>query len=233
MKSGEYLCVRDFFMDTGELSFKQGKTYEFVVKGRDFLCKEDEQGHTTHYMPKEDMENYFDKIEENVSMSEFKVGDKVKRLTASNELVVGGIYTVKEVSVSGRYIGVEEYIAPDGDQYPFDAFNFEFICSAEESAEEQVVQDKCDSLTKEQEIEIVDAWIKKLLWLDLNTPIQTSLWVNDELNDSISHQHIASFVVNSYEAYKAKETEKRKKELIDKKAKLEAELAQINKELEG
>lgn len=154
----KFLCVKDFFMETGELSFKKGKVYEFVIKGEDFLCKKDEQGSTKHYMPKEDMTAYFKRIEET---------------------------TLTE---------------------------------------------------KELEIQVVKEWWRKLNYLVINDDSgiykYESLGVTDGMR-SWREGECVELVVNMYESFKAKESEKRKQELLDKKVKLELELEQINKELEG
>ncbi len=89
---------------------------------------------------------------------------------------------------------------------------------------------------KELEIQVVKEWWKKLnylastqgTWFYKDDPLivsdHRSTWKDEEC---------VELVVNMYESFKAKESEKRKQELLDKKAKLELELAQINKELEG
>jgi hypothetical protein len=150
-------------------------------------------------------------------MSKFKVGDKVKRRITSNGLTAGCIYTVKEVSKSGYSLSIEEYSDHNNNPYPFDVSNFELVS------------------TKEQEIEIVKEWWRKLHYLvdkdDSGLYEDCRLLLCDNHNEEWRDEDCVELVVNMYNSYTAKETEKRKQELIDKKAKLEAELVQINKEL--
>lgn len=91
---------------------------------------------------------------------------------------------------------------------------------------------------KELEIQVVKEWWKKLNCLvrayDSDLYKHTSLIVGGAGTcDEWLDEHCVELVVNMYESFKAKESEKRKQDLLDKKAKLELELAQINKELES
>jgi hypothetical protein len=83
----------------------------------------------------------------------------------------------------------------------------------------------------------VKEWWKKLHYLVSNDESglykHCRLLVCDNRNFEWRDEECVALVVNMYESFKAKESEKRKQELLDKKVKLELELAQINKELEG
>lgn len=90
---------------------------------------------------------------------------------------------------------------------------------------------------KELEIQVVKAWWKKLNYLvrddDSEIYKYRGLGVADVNGTEWCDEHCVELVINMYEAYKAKESERRKQELLDKKTKLELELAEINKELES
>lgn len=83
------------------------------------------------------------------------------------------------------------------------------------------------------EAKIVKEWIKKLFWLNNNTGIGvwSAIEVVTEMGDGLYNEDCVEFIINSYNAYKAKEKDKEKQKLLDKKAELELQLAEINQRL--
>jgi hypothetical protein len=51
------------------------------------------------------------------------------------------------------------------------------------------------------------------------------------MEDTYNLEDSVDFVINSYEVYQSEAKQKAKQELLDKKARLELELAQINEQL--
>jgi hypothetical protein len=79
---------------------------------------------------------------------------------------------------------------------------------------------------------VVKAWFEKLKWLDDNTPIAAfEGFVTNEVDIQNNASDCIDFVINSYESYQNKAKQKEKQSLLDKKAALELELAQINEQL--
>lgn len=150
-------------------------------------------------------------------MKQFEVGDKVRRIRYAGDLELGKVYTVSNVSITG-FIGVKEWQDHD-DKTPFDVINFELVPYSD-------VPDKSES-------EIVKAWIHKLWWLNDNTEVYVPYNINVEMEDGtiLRNEESVDFVINSYEAYRNKAKQKEKQELLDKKAALELQLAQINEQL--
>jgi hypothetical protein len=152
-------------------------------------------------------------------MNKFRVDDKVRRLyyNYGDDMLVGNVYTVDAVNESGSLIGVRECYSPTG-QAHFDARNFELV--------------EPEASPAKSEAEIVKAWFDKLKWLDDNTQIATfGGFLSNEMEDTYNLEDSVDFVINSYEAYQSEAKQKAKQELLDKKAKLELELAQINEQL--
>lgn len=144
-------------------------------------------------------------------MSKFKAGDVVIRINGNwGDCVVGGEYVV-------AYLDDHDQLFLREHSKGYDPDNF--------------VLKEQDTL--KQEAEIVKAWFDKLDWLTLNTTVGRwiSLEVVTENSEPLYNEASVDFVINSYEAYQAKAKQKEKQELLDKKAKLELELAQINEQL--
>lgn len=144
-------------------------------------------------------------------MSKFKAGDVVIRINDSwGACVLGGEYIVDYMNVSYEELFLR------GHDKGYDPSNF--------------VLKKQD--TTKEEAEIVKAWLNKLYWLCLSTDIVgTDVKVITEDGYELFGKASVDFVINSYEAYQSKAKQKAKQELLDKKAKLELELAQINEQL--
>ena len=83
------------------------------------------------------------------------------------------------------------------------------------------------------ESEVLKAWFEKVFWLYANTEIseKTSLVIHTEIKEPLWNEESVDFVINSYEAYQNKAKQKEKQSLLDKKAELELQLAQINEQL--
>ena len=83
------------------------------------------------------------------------------------------------------------------------------------------------------EAKIVKEWFNKVNWLTANTEVSSwsRLEVVTEMGGVLYNEDCVDFVINSYNAYKAKEKEKEKQKLLDKKAELELQLAEINQRL--
>ena len=96
-------------------------------------------------------------------------------------------------------------------------------------------QNNYETFLSESQLEakIVKEWIKKLFWLNDNTTVWVShgLTVYMEDGTSLRNEQSVDFVIGSYNAYQAKEKDKEKQKLLDKKAELELELAEINQRL--
>ncbi len=85
------------------------------------------------------------------------------------------------------------------------------------------------------EAKIVKDWIQKLWWLNDNTDVYVPYNIVVDMEDGtpLRNEDCVEFIINSYNAYKAKEKDKEKQKLLDKKAELELELAEINKQLDN
>lgn len=146
-------------------------------------------------------------------MNKFKAGDVVIRINDNwGDCVVGGEYVVSCFRAGDNELWLQD------DHRGYDPSNFVL---------------KKQVATKD-EAEIVKAWFDKLKWLEDNTEIATfGGFLSNEVDDTYNLENCVEFVINSYEAYQAKAKQKEKQELLDKKAKLELELAQINEQLGG
>jgi hypothetical protein len=91
-----------------------------------------------------------------------------------------------------------------------------------------------NTISKELEIQIVSRWWDKLKYITTgDTPycFDQRLIVSDMGGQEWENSDCVELVVNVYEEYKRQADEQHKQSLIDKKAKLVAELAEINEEL--
>lgn len=91
-----------------------------------------------------------------------------------------------------------------------------------------------NTISKELEIQIVLRWWDKLKYITvLDSPyyLGQSLMISDIGDTDWFNQDAVEVVVNVYEEQRRKDDEKYKQNLLDKKAKLMAELAEIDEEL--
>lgn len=144
-------------------------------------------------------------------MSKFKAGDVVIRINGNwGDCVAGGEYVVCCYREGDNELWLQ------GSNKGYDP---SFFVLKEQD-------------TTKEEAEIVKAWMNKLHWLCLSTDIAgIDVKVITEDGYELFGKASVEFVINSYDAYQSKAKQKEKQELLDKKAKLELELAQINEQL--
>lgn len=253
----KYLCTEHFKMDSGEVAFKKGKVYEFTrlpdygfYGEAHFLAEVNEQRRKNHYMPESDMANYFVKVTDLNNLQEtkmeqntfetvfqnttFQVGKTYKfNMEMKEEFInshdankdvfmdlegLGGVITVVEINNDTVY-HTGEYIVTTNE--------IKFFTLVEDEQEIVILPEV------QFEVEVVKAWIHKLWWLNDNTEVYVPYNIVVDMEDGtpLRNEDSVEFVINSYNAYQAKEKDKEKQKLLDKKAELELELAQINKQL--
>lgn len=104
----------------------------------------------------------------------------------------------------------------------------------------ELVEEKQEMTSTKTEQEIVVEWFNKYIYVVENdSTVDDRLYVSShsrqlsletDLTDIIG-EDIYTFIVGRYNLLQTQEETKRKKELLDKRAELELQLAQINKEL--
>ena len=55
----EYICVKDYIMDNGDIAFLKRKQYSAIYEGKWFSFFNDELGEAEHIVPPIDMEEHF------------------------------------------------------------------------------------------------------------------------------------------------------------------------------
>lgn len=137
------------------------------------------------------------------------------------------------VDHNGRVFGIEEHQIPSFITYWFKPEEIKYFDLVEHTEEEQ------EMTSTKTEQEIVVEWLEKLHYVmrhDDSVHENMCLYADGlvlptDLCDIYDAVNIFDFVDGHYKHMKAKAEVKRKKELLDKRAALELELAQINKEL--
>ncbi len=159
-------------------------------------------------------------------MKQFAVGDKVRRVNYAGLLEIGGVYTVSNVSIKGL-IGVKEFTSEYGDKTPFDVTNFELVSKLPETSEKSEASDSSES-------DIVKAWFDKVKYVTRdNSPyyVDYALVISDMGAGMWIQEETIDMIINVYDEHKRQEKEHNKRSLLDKKADLELQLAEINKQL--
>lgn len=145
-------------------------------------------------------------------------------------------FTVQSIDREGRVIKLVE-ISNDilNIDYWFYANEIKYFDLAEHTEEKQEMK------STKTEQEIVAEWFNKYIYVVENDPtVNTRLYVSShsrqliletDLTDIIG-EDIYTFIVSRYNLLHTEEETKRKQELLDKRAELELQLAEINKELE-
>lgn len=59
-KGQKLLCIKNFYMNDGELAYRKGTTYVITKVNDEMVVLPDEEGE--HFMPFEDLDEYFDII---------------------------------------------------------------------------------------------------------------------------------------------------------------------------
>ncbi len=150
------------------------------------------------------------------------------------QLIGNSSFTVTQVSEhSGRVLRIAEWsedlISLD---YWFYADEIKYFDLVEHTEEKQ------EMAPAKTEQEIVLEWLDKLHYVMLNDdhiedirPCANALILSTTLSDIYGIEQIYDFIQMRYNQMMIAEVGRRKQELLDKKAKLELELAQINEQL--
>jgi small-conductance mechanosensitive channel len=166
-------------------------------------------------------------------MNKFKVGDLVQCIDAGLhggvELTHGRLYQIRKVGETTVFI-----INDEGTLAAYYVSRFKLYQTQENSMPEIIDKsvEQCikEFLKKLEYVLVNDMTIQENL--DIHYDSRSIRLVGDYC-DIVGVDDIYTYVNNSYDQLTSQAAQKRKQELLDKKAKLDVELAQINKELEG
>lgn len=161
-------------------------------------------------------------------MSKFNVGDWVECVDSSGThgIVEGKLYQVTKVNP--LYLSV---ICDNGAHTDFYHYRFQPL-------QEKIMNNQSDTVLAEKYIK---EFLKRLEYVLWNDPTVFSslqcrtdeLTLDSDISTIYGIDDIYTYINNSYDQLTSQAAQKRKQELLDKKAKLDLELAQINSELEG
>jgi hypothetical protein len=152
-------------------------------------------------------------------MKQFEVGDYVRRINLPHgQAVVGGVYKIKRILDN-----MLEFEGFNGfGSFTYGTENFELFEPSTKS-----------------ESEIVKAWLEKLLFvMTTDTSVHQQLYIGQEdliLSTDFADIHgagkVAEFVSYRYDIMQKEIAKANRQSLLDKKAELELQLAQINEQL--
>lgn len=165
----------------------------------------------------------------------FKIGDSVECVESGDFkslITVGQVYKVYKVS--------QEYIHVKDSYGKLSGFSYNRFTRHEPIKKENTMQQS----TPEQHVK---EFLKKLEYVLVNDNTvasslgftrhihygDPSLFLGSNISDIKGVDDIYTYINNSYDQLTSQAAQKRKLELLDKKAALDVELAEINKELEG
>lgn len=154
--------------------------------------------------------------------NEFKVGDYVECVSVgdSDQIAIGYYYRICDIDNSQHKVRITNN---SGNCYWYHLRFFKLLPTPEQHVKEflkrlEYVLDK-DNTTFGR----IECW----------QHIQGAIVLPSDVTDIIGVDDIYTYINNSYDQLTSQAAQKRKQELLDKKAKLDVELAEINKELEG
>lgn len=169
--------------------------------------------------------------------NEFKIGDLVTPTRTCESLCEGCAYTVQDVVVwvDHKLLAI---LSSQGHNILYDATGFK-LYQPQEKTMSEIIDKSPEQHVKE--------FLKKLEYvLDKDSTVASSLGftrhihygdptllLGSDISDIKGVDDIYTYINNSYDQLTSQAAQKRKLELLDKKAKLDVELAEINKELEG
>ena len=162
-------------------------------------------------------------------MNKFNVGDWVECVDSSSAhgIVEGKLYQVTKVNP--LYLSV---ICDNGAHTDFYHYRFQPL-------QEKIMNNQSDTVLEEKYIKEFLKRLEYVLYYDntvasiLDVNVESELYLEGDIATIYGVDDIYTYINNSYDQLRSQAAQKRKQELLDKKAKLDLELAQINSELEG
>lgn len=167
--------------------------------------------------------------------------DEFKRLNSSNKkiaiLIRNNKFTVESVDGAGAVRDLVEFSKYDIDiLYWFDKSEIEYFNLVDDTTEELPMP---NTINIRPNVDIVVEWLDKLHYVmdhDNSTDKQVcrkpdGLSLTTDFSDIRGSKNIYTFITNRYEILQQEVKHKKNNELMERKAKLEAELVDVNKEL--
>lgn len=164
-------------------------------------------------------------------MNKFNVGDWVECVDScgAHGIVEGKLYQVTKVNP--LYLSV---ICDNGAHTDFYHYRFQ-------PKPEKIMNNQSGTVLEEKYIKEFLKKLEYVLWNDytidnslrFNQYSDGQLLLGSIVSDITGVDDIYTYINNSYDQLTSQAAQKRKQELLDKKAALDLELAQINSELEG
>lgn len=167
-------------------------------------------------------------------MNKFKVEDWVECVNAGDfeggELTQGKLYQIR--GMDGQ--ATVSVINDEGTLAAYYVSRFKLYQPQENNMSMKMYDNSVEQCIKEflKRLECVlyhDITVASML--DVN--VEGDLYLEGDITTIYGVDDIYTYINNSYDQLTSQAAQKRKLELLDKKAKLDVELAQINKELEG
>ena len=175
-------------------------------------------------------------------MNRFNVGDWVKCVDSgpheNYELTNGRLYKVQGIILDNSI----QLYNDEGDLCNYYTYRFELYHSAQKSTQEEVMSgiiDKSDTVLAEKYIKEFLKRLEYVLYHDntvasmLDVNVEGDLYLEGDITTIYGVDDIYTYINNSYDQLTFQAAQKRKQELLDKKVKLDLELAQVISELEG
>lgn len=167
--------------------------------------------------------------------------DEFKRLNSSNKkiaiLIRNDKFTVESVDGAGAIRDLVEFSKYDIDiEYWFDKSEIQYFDVVDDTTEELPMT---DTNNIRPNVDIIVEWLDKLHYvMDKDNSVDDrlqhrpdSLLLTTDFSDMSGSNNIYTFITNRYEILQQEAKYKKNNELMERKAKLEAELAEVNKEL--
>lgn len=173
-------------------------------------------------------------------MNRFNVGDWVKCVDSgpheNYELTNGRLYEVKGIILDNTI----QLYNNEGDLCNYYTYRFKlYQPSLQHVKPEEIMNNQSDTVLAEKYIKEFLKRLKCVLYHDitvasmLDVNVEGDLYLEGDIATIYGVDDIYTYINNSFDQLTSQAAQKRKLELLDKKAKLDLELAEINSELEG
>lgn len=170
-------------------------------------------------------------------MNNFKIGDWVKCVDSgpheNYELTNGRLYKVEGIILDN----IIQLYNDEVDLCNYYTYRFELYQAQEKTMPEIIY--KSGTVLAEKYIKEFLKRLEYVLYRDntvasmLDVNVEGDLYLEGDIATIYGVDDVYTYINNSYDQLTSQAAQKRKFELLDKKAKLDVELAQINSELEG
>lgn len=169
-------------------------------------------------------------------MNNFKIYDWVECINPCSGITLGRVYQVEGIILENSI----QLYNDEGDLCNYYTYRFELYQSTLQHVKpEEIMNNQSDTVLAEKYIKEFLKRLEYVLYHDitvasiLDVNVESELYLEGDIATIYGVDDIYTYINNSYDQLTSQAAQKRKQDLLDKKAALDLELSQINSELEG